>query len=517
MGKIEDVMNNAEFGWTLCLIGEDQSNKLATLTNDLRGKVSATGDGKKISSGFSYWGIGPTLAWTRACTDPFYMVMKESIETFPGRFTQLLRHNIGRRNYHHASLGVGTGHKDRQILTELYKIHPQLFYFPVDMSPEMLRIGTQEAVKGIPIERCKVLPIQNDFSLVRNVEQTRRLLNQIVEDEPILFSLLGNTLANFESDITVLKTIAKLLRPQDRLMLEVAHTSIISVDAVQEAMEEYSRSRAFKEFVTSALLQNTNLCIGIEDVSFAGLIEPDRAIQIKVLYRNQTGSSTKILLPDRSEIAFPLEDTIRLYLTRKYTSHGVDALLDECGLFPLAQELSMFSSAHSSYNFGMSVMLLQPSLYKISERWDSAFISYGSPDQPFAEKLNKALTDRGVKTYFFALDNVPGEKAHYFMRKGVNEFDRTILVCSQQSLERAPVLNELDLVLARESREGGSNRLIPVTLDRYVYDGWSPQDRHLKMSVIDRSVCEFICVDGDEVGFNVGVEQLLLALRREGG
>ena len=103
------------------------------------------------------------------------------------------------------------------------------------------------------------------------------------------------------------------------------------------------------------------------------------------------------------------------------------------------------------------------------------------------------------------------------MRKGVNEFDRTILVCSQQSLERAPVLNELDLVLARESREGGSNRLIPVTLDRYVYDGWSPQDRHLKMSVIDRSVCEFICGDGDEVRFNVGVEQLLLALRREGG
>src|SRR5215469_9037463 len=92
LSKIEEAINNARSGWTLCLIGEDPSKNLATLTNDLRGKVSTTGDGKKISSGFSYWGIGPTLAWNNACNDPFYMVMKESIETFPDRFTQILPH-----------------------------------------------------------------------------------------------------------------------------------------------------------------------------------------------------------------------------------------------------------------------------------------------------------------------------------------------------------------------------------------------------------------------------------------
>lgn len=511
-GGIGEVLNATLPRWIHILIGEDQSRQLATLTNDLRGKVSTNGDGKKITSGFSYWGIGPTIAWTHACTDPFYLVMKESIETFPNRFARIFH---GReQTYHYVSLGVGTGHKDRQMLLELCRVHPELFYVPVDMSSEMLIKGVQEALKGIPVDPRRVVPIQIDFSLRRNVEETRHLLDQVVGDEPLLFSLLGNTLANFEEDATLLKTIADFLRPQDCLMLEVAYTETLSPDAVQGAIEEYSRSRAFKEFVTSALLQNTNLCTNSGDISFHGSIDTERAIQIKVLYQNK-GASTRIVLPDRSEIEFPSEDTIRLYLTRKYTSRGIEALLDTCGLQLLTQEYSMFSSISSSSRFGMTVMLLQRPPLKTSSCWESAFISYGSPDQPFAEKLNSALKKRGVHTFFFAHDTTPGEKAHHFMSKGVNEYDRTILVCSQQSLERLPVLNELDLVLSRESREGGSSRLIPVTLDRYMYDGWTPRTKYLKTSVLDRSVCNFMESEKDEAQFDLALEQLLLALRRK--
>jgi L-histidine N-alpha-methyltransferase len=513
-GSIEEVLKTTLPRWTHILIGEDQSRQLATLTNDLRGNVSTSGAGKKITSGFSYWGIGPTIAWTHACTDPFYLVMKESIETFPQRFTRMF-YEIEQQKYHYVSLGVGTGHKDRQMLLALYRTHPELFYIPVDMSSEMLIKGVQEALKGIPIDHRKVLPVQIDFSLQRNVEETRHLLDQIVGDEPLLFSLLGNTLANFEEDTTLLQTIAGFLRPQDRLMLEVAYTDILSADAVQGAIEEYSRSRAFKEFVTSALLQNTNLCIDTEDISFYGSIDEDKSIQIKVLYQNKVGASTKIVLPDRSEIDFPVEDTIRLYLTRKYTDHGIEALLDTCGFQLLTQERSIFPSLCSSPRFGMAAMLLHLSPPQTSSCWESAFISYGSPDQPFAEKLNRALMERGVNTFFFARDTTPGEKAYHFMSKGINEYDRTILVCSRLSLERLPVLNELDLVLSRESREGGSSRLIPVTLDRYLYDGWAPRNKYMKMSVLDRSVCNFIDSDThDEAKFTLALEPLLLALKK---
>ena len=64
--KLEKALVDDDFSWSLLLVGEDQTDKLATLTGDLRGGYSTTGDGKQISSGFSYWGIGPTIAWANA-------------------------------------------------------------------------------------------------------------------------------------------------------------------------------------------------------------------------------------------------------------------------------------------------------------------------------------------------------------------------------------------------------------------------------------------------------------------
>ncbi|MBE9104167.1 hypothetical protein IQ229_04195, partial [Nostoc cf. edaphicum LEGE 07299] len=91
---LENSINEPGLGWTLCFIGEDQSSKLAELTQELRGEFSATGDGKEILSGFSYWGIGPTIAWDHACNDRFYLVMKESIESFRYRWHQINTNNI---------------------------------------------------------------------------------------------------------------------------------------------------------------------------------------------------------------------------------------------------------------------------------------------------------------------------------------------------------------------------------------------------------------------------------------
>ena len=86
----------------------------------------------------------------------------------------------------------------------------------------------------------------------------------------------------------------------------------------------------------------------------------------------------------------------------------------------------------------------------------STFISYGGPDEAFARKLNDALKIQGVQTFFFHDDAPPGDKLHDVMRTGVNEHDRVILVCSQNSLERPGLLTELEETLARESRDGGA-------------------------------------------------------------
>ncbi|MGX7829690.1 hypothetical protein ACTG9Q_31850 [Actinokineospora sp. 24-640] len=62
------AIDESDFAWSPALVGEDQSSKPAALTADLRRAPSTSGDGKQITSGYSYWGTGPAIAWARAAT-----------------------------------------------------------------------------------------------------------------------------------------------------------------------------------------------------------------------------------------------------------------------------------------------------------------------------------------------------------------------------------------------------------------------------------------------------------------
>ena len=132
----------------------------------------------------------------------------------------------------------------------------------------------------------------------------------------------------------------------------------------------------------------------------------------------------------------------------------------------------------------------------------STFISYGGPDTAFAQQLNDALLKNGVTTFFFAKDAIPGKKLHRLMRDGVNQHDRVILVCSKASLDRPGVLNEITETLQRESRDGGKEYLIPITLDDYVFSGWKPEDPGLAQAIKDRVVANFRGAETDPVKFN---------------
>jgi hypothetical protein len=85
----------------------------------------------------------------------------------------------------------------------------------------------------------------------------------------------------------------------------------------------------------------------------------------------------------------------------------------------------------------------------------SVFMIYGGPDEEFASRLNQAIRDHGIETFFFPKQAIPGQKLHRLMSEELNRHDRAILVCSRNSLERAGVLNEIEEALAREAREGG--------------------------------------------------------------
>ncbi|MES2951186.1 MAG: toll/interleukin-1 receptor domain-containing protein [Pseudomonadota bacterium] len=129
----------------------------------------------------------------------------------------------------------------------------------------------------------------------------------------------------------------------------------------------------------------------------------------------------------------------------------------------IAQVVDVFSGAHALID-----------VVDESEMHKTVFISYGGPDEASASSINTALKARGVKTWFFPDDALPGTKLHRMMHEGVNTHDRVLLVCSKAALIRPGVLNEIEQVLVREAKEAGADILIPISLDDFVYGDWAP-------------------------------------------
>lgn len=358
---LEGPVDASDVGWTLCFIGDSQQTKLAELVKELKGNFSETGDEKRILSGFSYWGIGPTISWFSTCADPFYPVMTGSIRSFKSRWRELHETHVATKQFHYVSLGVGTGQKDRDIVEGLLVDHPDLIYFPVDMSSTMLRMAIQEVTEIERLKGSQVLPIQIDFSDERRIDDLRDLVDKLAPDAPILFSLLGNTLANFQDDEKLMRILSKLMRDDDLLLVEVASTKKLDEELSQEAAREYGTPESFKRFAASALLQNTNLHIDMNSILFRASVEDDKAILVKVIYQNTTGENISVMLPDWSSMELIDNDTIRVLLTRKYTQKGIENIIIKNGLSVLERKTSGFTGSSftgRNPNFGIDLLLV---------------------------------------------------------------------------------------------------------------------------------------------------------------
>ena len=106
IGRLGGVLENGSGPWSLLLVGEDQAAKLVELVSDLSRPFSTTGDGKRLTSGFWYWGAGPMTAWVRAAGDPTYLERKYGSESFPGLWAALVERAPAGCT-HLVSLGVG--------------------------------------------------------------------------------------------------------------------------------------------------------------------------------------------------------------------------------------------------------------------------------------------------------------------------------------------------------------------------------------------------------------------------
>lgn len=140
------------------------------------------------------------------------------------------------------------------------------------------------------------------------------------------------------------------------------------------------------------------------------------------------------------------------------------------------------------------------------------FISYGAPDAQAATKINTRLKALGITTWYFPVNAKPGEKLHRVMHEGVNKYDHVLLICSQNSLSRPGVLNEIERALEREAREGGSSILIPVTLDDYVYGEWAPSRNDIAEQIRSRVITKL--KTGSKIDFDEQVKKIVDVLTK---
>lgn len=186
-------------------------------------------------------------------------------------------------------------------------------------------------------------------------------------------------------------------------------------------------------------------------------------------------------------------------VAKSLKADGLHALLVDTGM-PEVVATYMIDSARSIDPEEMFTLM------------QSTFISFGGPDEEFARTLHDALKRNGVTTFFFPEHAEPGEHLHRVMRRGVEDHDRVILVCSKDSLDRPGVLNEIELALAKEAELEGRSLIIPVVLDNYLFDGWAPEGREdLVKAVQRRVVADF----RDESKFDDSLQKLLRALRKK--
>jgi uncharacterized SAM-dependent methyltransferase len=335
------------------LHGTGGTARFMALTSDLSRAHDVAGNGKRICPGHAYAGLDSAVAWAALCRDPLCGAPRQSIESFAERW-RAVRPAAPAEPCHYVSLGPGDGRKDGVVLDDLSRVNADLCYLPVDAAEELLHLAVRGLIRRLDLPTDRVLSLPWDFSSRESVTALRSLLDELFGSTPVLFSLLGNTIAQFDTDAAQLSLLAgELLRPADRLLLEVEATS--SLDERLVAAAEHEQGPAFAEFVISALRRHTGVTATREDVEHLGGVEGDRALLVKTAYRNRADEDVVLALPNSTEVPFAPGDTIRLSLSRKYSPEGLAAMLASAGLTITAD-----ACTGTGGPFGLALLMLAP-------------------------------------------------------------------------------------------------------------------------------------------------------------
>lgn len=120
------------------------------------------------------------------------------------------------------------------------------------------------------------------------------------------------------------------------------------------------------------------------------------------------------------------------------------------------------------------------------------FISFTEADGKFSEKLYNDLQTKGVRCWRWKEDAKWGKTLMRSIDEAVREYDKLIIICSEQSLNAPAVIREIERALQKEdelARQGKEGEvLFPIRLDDYIFTGW---DHYRKADVTAKHIGDF--------------------------
>jgi TIR domain len=144
----------------------------------------------------------------------------------------------------------------------------------------------------------------------------------------------------------------------------------------------------------------------------------------------------------------------------------------------------------------------------------SVFISHSHKNKEVARRLNNALDERGVRCWRDEHQILPGDDIYEEVSKGIGQWDKVLLCCSEASLTSWWVNSEIDAAFRKEQelmKKRGKKilTLIPLDLDGYLFNTWeSGKAREVK----SRLAADFCGWEDDGAKFEEALDKVIKAL-----
>ncbi|MFC1970712.1 toll/interleukin-1 receptor domain-containing protein [Chloroflexota bacterium] len=152
----------------------------------------------------------------------------------------------------------------------------------------------------------------------------------------------------------------------------------------------------------------------------------------------------------------------------------------------------------------------------VTQPYYSCFISYSAKDQEFVDKLYIDLQDNGVRCWYAEHDIKAGKKVHEQIEDAIQQYDRLLLVLSDNSMNSEWVKTEIANARERASKEK-KQILFPIRLvDFRVIQAWKCFDADRGKDSA-REIREYFILDfqnwRDEEAYQRSFERLLRSIK----